>query len=64
LLLASKLKADKHVVEVAALLHDSGKVKNIDNHHIESAKVATILLRKYGCDKKFIEDVIQCILSP
>jgi len=60
--LASKLNADKTIVEVAALLHDTGKIKDQENHHIESAKIARKLLENYGCDKKFIEDVIHCIL--
>lgn len=61
--LASELKADKDVVEVSALLHDTGVTIDVKNHHVESAKIATKLLGDYGCDKKFIEHVADCILS-
>ena len=61
--LASKMKADKTIVEVAALLHDIGKIKGVENHHIESAKTARKLLGKYGCDNKFIEAVEHCIIA-
>lgn len=61
--LASKMKADKTIVEIAALLHDIGKIKDQENHHIESAKIARELLGKYGCDNKFIEAVEHCIIA-
>jgi uncharacterized protein len=61
--LAEKLKADKTVVEVSALLHDTGKIVDQENHHIESAKIARLLLAKYGCDEKFIEKVEHCIIA-
>ncbi|MFH1473317.1 MAG: HD domain-containing protein [Candidatus Aenigmatarchaeota archaeon] len=63
LLLASKIKSDKLVVELTALLHDIGKTKDLKNHHIESAKIAEPLLRKHGCDEKTIQKVVNCILT-
>jgi uncharacterized protein len=61
--LASKMKADRTVVEVSALLHDVGKIRSQENHHIEGAKMARAFLTKYGCDNDFIEKVEHCIMA-
>ncbi len=59
--LASKLNADKTVVEIAALLHDVGKIKELENHHKASVEIAKKLLQKFDADKNLIDRVAHCI---
>lgn len=64
--LAKIKKADMEVVELAAWLHDLGRVgKNIkssNNHHLGSAKVAEIILKDLGYPKDRMNKVIQCVI--
>ncbi len=70
LLLADKLNADKEVVEVAALLHDIGRVETIvgkykaeNEHHIIGEKEAEKILKKLNFEKEFIDKVKHCVLT-
>jgi len=63
-LLAEKTGADKEVVEVAAYLHDYGRLKfGPENHHETGAREAENILKKLGCDQAFISHVKNCILT-
>ena len=56
--LADKVKADKKIVEVAALLHDIGRIKyKPKNHEITSAKETEKILKKLKLDEEFIKKV-------
>ena len=62
--LAGKLKADKKVIEVAALLHDIGRIRyEPKDHEITSAEDTEKILRKMNLDKKFIRKVKAAVLS-
>jgi putative nucleotidyltransferase with HDIG domain len=64
LLLAEKVKADKEIVEIAALLHDIGKKEYGNNdHHLTSATEARKILNKLDFQKDKIESIIHCIES-
>lgn len=63
---ASKYKADKDIVAIAALLHDIASVtdkKHTEEHHIIGAQIAEELLTEYGLEKEKIELVKKCILN-
>jgi uncharacterized protein len=62
--LAKRLNADEEIVEIAALLHDIGRIdgKNEDHHEI-GAEYSVKFLRSAGYDKKKIDVVKNCILS-
>lgn len=63
---ASKYKADKDIVAIAALLHDVASVtdkKYTEEHHIIGAEIAEKLLTEYGLEKEKIELVKKCILN-
>ena len=58
-----RLGADVEVVQLAALLHDSGKFKyGHENHHFTSAKIARDLLRKLDYDQEKTKLVERTIL--
>ena len=62
--LAKKSKADKEIVELAALLHDIGVIRgDRKTHHISGAKEAEKILKKFGCPEKKIESIKHCILA-
>ncbi len=64
--LADKLKADKEIVELAALLHDIGSVSKgewLDDHHIHGARLAKKLLEKYDYPSDRTERILHCILA-
>lgn len=62
--LAEIYKADKEVVELAALLHDIGRIKFGDeNHHISGAVESEKILKKHGYPMKIIKEVKHCIES-
>jgi len=64
LILAEKLKADKEVVELAAYLHDIGRIIKYDQVHDEKgAIIAEKMLKKYGYKKEIRDAVIHCIKS-
>ncbi|HOZ36936.1 MAG TPA: HD domain-containing protein [bacterium] len=62
--LATKYGANKQVVEVAALLHDIGRIKyGPKNHEETGAEEAKKILIKYKYNQKIIDDVLYCIRS-
>ena len=63
--LAKIYKVDGEVVELAALLHDIGRVKfeNDPNHHITGVPKAEKILRKYHYPEKVIKEVKHCVAS-
>jgi len=71
LLLAKKLKANVEVVEVAAYLHDIGRVykkveeetPNENKHHIDGAEESKKILKEFGYDDEFIKKVEHCVLT-
>jgi len=63
-LLAERLKADKEVVEIAAILHDYAGIKDQaleEEHHIHGANLAGEILKNYGYPQEKIIQVKQCI---
>jgi len=61
LILADIEKADKEVVEIAALLHDIGKHKGKENHSEKSYELAKEFFENIDVDKK--ELILKCILK-
>lgn len=63
--LARKYEVDKETVELAALLHDIGRVdiKNDAKHHILGISEAEKILKKFNYPKEIIEEVKHCIAS-
>lgn len=63
--LAKDYKVSKETVELAALLHDIGriKLKDAENHHISGVPIAEKILKKYNYSKEVIEEVKHCIES-
>ena len=59
--LAKTEKADKEIVEIAALLHDIGKCKGRENHHITGVKLAKEFLKKIGLPGKKKKLILKCI---
>lgn len=63
-LLAKRLKADKEIVELAALLHDIGVVKGDKaNHHISGMKEAEKILKKFNYPQGKIEKIKHCVFA-
>lgn len=57
-------KADKKVVDIAALLHDVSKQKvSLLKHAEKSAEMAEKLLRELKFDDDFIKQTIECIAA-
>lgn len=63
--LAKKYKVDKEIVELAALLHDIGRVdiKHDEDHHIVGIPEAEKILRKFKYPEKVIKEVKHCVAS-
>ncbi|MCK4551256.1 MAG: HD domain-containing protein [Candidatus Aenigmarchaeota archaeon] len=62
--LAEKLGGDKEVVELAAWLHDIGKLEGKrENHHITGAKRAEEILKNMNYPEETIEKIKHCILT-
>ncbi len=60
--LGKKLEADREVIELAALLHDIGRLKYGDkDHHLTGAQEAEKILRKYNYPPALIRRVKHCI---
>ena len=63
LYLAEKFNANKLIVQLAALLHDIGRIKgNTENHEKYSAKEAERILSELKVEKEIVEKVKECIL--
>lgn len=56
-------KKDAEVVQLAALLHDTGYIKKHDGHEEESVKIATEFLKDNEVDEEIIEAVNKCIME-
>jgi len=62
--LAKLLKVDEEITEIAALLHDIGRLKfGSRNHHITGMFEAEKILRNYKYPQKIIDEVKHCIKS-
>jgi putative nucleotidyltransferase with HDIG domain len=62
--LAKKLKANEEIVEIAALLHDIGRLDGTnENHHEVGAQYAEKYLKDIGYDKQKISVIKNCILA-
>jgi uncharacterized protein len=63
--LAQIYKADAEVVEIAALLHDIGRIdiKNDEEHHVLGVLVAEKILKKLKYSEEIIKEVKHCVLS-
>ncbi len=62
--LADILKADKEIVEIAAILHDYASVYDYElyeDHHIHGARLAEELLRVHNVDQSKIDHIKACI---
>lgn len=51
------------ILELAALLHDTGYIKARDGHEEESVKIATRFLKQQGASNTIIEAVSTCIMA-
>jgi len=51
------------VLQLAAILHDTGYIKGSANHEIVSAEIATKFLQEHAVDESVIEQVTSCILA-
>jgi len=59
-----KLKAEKEIIELAALLHDIGVVKgDSKNHHISGMKEAEKILKRFNYPQRKIEEIKHCIFA-
>ncbi len=52
---------DAEILELSALLHDTGYIKIRDGHEIESQKIATQFLKENNVDEATIHAVNECI---
>jgi uncharacterized protein len=59
--LAGLEKADKEIVDLAALFHDIGKIKGDTNHIVRSEEIARKYLESNVFNQNFIEEVVYCI---
>ncbi|MFS4483701.1 Pycsar system effector family protein [Hyunsoonleella sp. 2307UL5-6] len=54
---------DAEILELAALLHDTGYIKTRERHEEESVKIATAFLEEQGADNATIKAVNTCIMA-
>ncbi|WP_242155769.1 Pycsar system effector family protein [Aestuariivivens sediminis] len=54
---------DAEILELAALLHDTGYTRSKENHEEESVKIATAFLKDQNVDDQTIESVNECIMA-
>lgn len=54
---------DKEIVQLAALLHDTGYIKKHDGHEEESVKIGTKFLKEQKVPQEKIDAVNECILA-
>ncbi|OGY89158.1 MAG: hypothetical protein A2927_00510 [Candidatus Komeilibacteria bacterium RIFCSPLOWO2_01_FULL_45_10] len=60
--LAQSEKADKEIVEAAALFHDVGKYQKEKGHAERSAGLARKYLEKENYPVNFVEEVVYCVI--
>jgi HD superfamily phosphodiesterase len=56
-------KKDAEILELTALLHDTGYTKNREGHEEESVKIATAFLKDNDADQETIDAVNECIMA-
>lgn len=64
--LGKMFKADREVLELAAILHDYAGIKDYklySEHHIHSGEMAEKILRKYNYPEVKIKHIKECIFS-
>ena len=66
--IGKKEGADTSILEIAALLHDIGRKKEMKNkggfcHAEHGAEIAKDLLKKYNFNKEVMENILHCIIS-
>jgi len=62
--LAKTIGVNEEIAELAALLHDIGRMVSEDeNHHLTGLPVAEKILKKYNYSRKVIDEVKHCIES-
>ncbi len=54
---------EKHILELAALLHDTGYTQGTKNHEERSVEIATAYLNEQNVDKSIIKEVNKCIMA-
>jgi predicted metal-dependent HD superfamily phosphohydrolase len=54
---------DTEILELTALLHDTGYIKTVDGHEEESVLIATQFLQEQNVEKTTIEAVNKCIMA-
>ncbi|RXJ49894.1 Pycsar system effector family protein [Gelidibacter gilvus] len=54
---------DSKILQLAALLHDTGYIKKREDHEEESVKIATKFLEEQQVDKSIIDAVNKCIMG-
>jgi predicted metal-dependent HD superfamily phosphohydrolase len=54
---------ESEVLELAAILHDTGYIKGSDGHEIISAEIAAKFLQEHDVNESVIEQVVSCILA-
>src|SRR5690606_8751334 len=54
---------DSLILQLAALLHDTGYTEMRENHEEESVKIATKFLKEQQVDKPIIDAVNKCIMA-
>jgi len=56
-------KEDAEILELTALLHDTGYIKTVDGHEEESVEIATQFLQEQQVGNAIIESVNKCIMA-
>ncbi|MFD1616347.1 Pycsar system effector family protein [Gelatiniphilus marinus] len=56
-------KKDAEILELAALLHDTGYTKTRTGHEEESVKIASAFLKEQGANTTTIKGVTECIMA-
>ncbi len=54
---------EKQILELAALLHDTGYTQGTQDHEERSVEIATAFLNKQDVDKAIIDEVNKCIMA-
>lgn len=54
---------ETEIMQLAALLHDTGYTKTVEGHEEESVKIATDFLQSLNVEEDIIEEVNKCIMS-
>ncbi|WP_430466848.1 Pycsar system effector family protein [Winogradskyella ouciana] len=54
---------ETEILEIAALLHDTGYTKSADEHEEKSVEIATKFLKEQNADQDLIDGVNECIME-